>query len=84
MYFNEVKHTIPANILNISETHNFVKVQHSKIHYSGKKCNLQKVQHVQILDACNEIKNATQYNITKMKYVKICFQGELIKSFSKI
>ena len=64
MYFNEVKHTITANILNISETYNFVKVQHRKIYYSGKKCNLQKVQHVQILDTCNKIKKyyPTQYS----------------------
>ena len=56
------------HLKHIWHTYNFVKVQHSKIHYSGKKCNLQKVQHV----------------ITRMKYVKICCQAELIKRFSKI
>ena len=77
MYFNTIKYTITVNILNIS----FVKVQHSKIDCSDKKCNIQKVQHVQILNTCNKIKN--QYYPIEYNKNEIC-QGKLKKRNNKV
>ena len=80
--FNEVKHTIMANILNISETHTILQ-KCSTVKYIVQE-KMQFTKSATRSNTPHTKKNTTRYNITKMKYVKICCKGKSIKCFSKI